>query len=88
MVCYHELKDENFPTATSVASLQPKSLQTSTHSARATKSTCSPSFTFHTSLIHWHVLMKGNADSQFKRINDTEENGDTIHDIRGVEQEV
>ena len=32
--------------------------------------------------------MKGNADSQFKRINDTEENGDTIHDIRGVEQEV
>lgn len=32
--------------------------------------------------------MKGNSDSQFKKTGDTEENGDIIHDIRGVEQEV
>lgn len=32
--------------------------------------------------------MKGDADSQFKKIGDTEENSDIIYDIRGVEQEV
>lgn len=32
--------------------------------------------------------MKGDADSQFKQIGDTEENSDTIHDQRDAKQDI
>lgn len=76
MVCYHELKDENFPTATSVASLQPKSLQMRQTLSKSYTSNLQPEFYI------------SHADSQFKKTGDTEENSDITHDIRGVEQEV
>lgn len=69
MFCYHEPKDENFLTAeTSVASLQPKSLQMKQTLSKSYKRNLQPEFsTFHTLLIHWHVLMEDGADSWLKK---------------------
>lgn len=80
--------NNNFLTATSVASLQTKSLQMRQTLSKSYRITCSPSSTSHVLLIHQCDLQKGDADPQFKKYSDTAENSDIIHDIRGMDQEI